>query len=365
MNIKKTDDIQRELLHMTRDIVQSQEINMKISGCINKRLTVPVDNEELLSASEKISGILHTPARRILPLLIISRAIGIDGRSMPDFLIRMLPYMTVYKAREIMEDPYYKKISPAASAAGRFSLEDTVIKKGELFLDREPASEGYKRINRIGIFDDDDLHYPGFYEDGRCWMSITPNETATMKDSIKEASGRVLTLGLGLGYYAYMVHLKDDVESVTIIEREAEVTDIFEKSILPQFDMPQKVHIIRADAFDYMEKLEDGSFDCCFADIWQNPADGLEDYLRVKHLGNTFSRMRCSYWIEESFVGYLESYLATLLQFCYTGEDDAGMLKSPGYALMKRMMADTDIVTAEDVKHMFGGQYVRELLSRL
>ena len=43
-------------------------------------------------------------------------------------------------------------------------------------------------------------------------MSLNPYEIRTMENAIITARGKVLTLGLGLGYYAYMVHLKEEVK---------------------------------------------------------------------------------------------------------------------------------------------------------
>ena len=66
-------------------------------------------------------------------------------------------------------------------------------------------------------------------------MTITPNEIETMKEAVDKASGNVLTFGLGLGYYAYMVSEKENVESVTIVDSNEDVIDLFKKYVLPQF----------------------------------------------------------------------------------------------------------------------------------
>lgn len=63
-------------------------------------------------------------------------------------------------------------------------------------------------------------------------MSVSPNEVFTMEKIIKNAKGKVLTLGCGMGYFAYMVSLKEDVESITIVESEQSVIDLFEKSLI-------------------------------------------------------------------------------------------------------------------------------------
>ena len=51
-------------------------------------------------------------------------------------------------------------------------------------------------------------------------MSIIPNEIETMKEAIETVKGNVLVYGLGLGYFPYMISLKNDVNKITIIEKE-------------------------------------------------------------------------------------------------------------------------------------------------
>ena len=60
--------------------------------------------------------------------------------------------------------------------------------------------------------------FPALLENDRIWMTITPNEIETMKEPVDGAFGNVLTYGLGLGYYAYMVSEKENVETVTIVD---------------------------------------------------------------------------------------------------------------------------------------------------
>lgn len=43
-------------------------------------------------------------------------------------------------------------------------------------------------------------------------MTVTPNEIETMKPVIDKAFGRVLTYGLRVGYYVFMVSEKEDFD---------------------------------------------------------------------------------------------------------------------------------------------------------
>ena len=364
MIISKTDEVRRELLAMTHEIAEQEEQNFRIAECIWGRLVVPHDQPDLQKAADGIAGILQIPAEKAMPLIVIARRIGIRDERLPGFLRRMERYLTVYRSDELQKNPYFSRIRAVRLEEGRFRFENTEFLDGELFFDKEPVKEGYARVNTLGIFDGS-LSYPGFYEGDRCWMSITPNEIVTMQEPIGKASGKVLTLGLGLGYYAYMVHLKEDVTDVTVVEREKAVIDLFEKTLLPQFDHPEKIHIVQADAFSYMENLEDGEFDFLFADIWQNPLEGMTDYLHCKFIGNTFNKTQCDYWIEESFLGHLEQSMANVLQYEFLGEDDGEMASNPGYAAVKQLLRDTRVETADDVQKLFKGDFIKELVGRL
>ena len=363
MKIDMNEDVREEVLDMTKEVLDSQERNGAVNNCVAKRPIVPFDDEKLLGSCESIGAALQGEASEVLPLLIVGRQIGLDGIPLMGFIADQLDYITIYKAAEIKENPYYKKISISRTEDGPYILDNVVINKGEVFLDREPESWGYQRYNHLGVFDDGSLENPALYENGRCWMSITPNEIVTMKESIANAHGKVLTLGLGLGYYAYMTHIKDDVESVTIVEYEQKVIDIFTQNILPQFDHSEKINIIKGDAIKYFEELEDGAFDYCFADIWQNPEDGINDYLALKLRGNKFKKMECSYWIEESFIGYLEEHMAAVIQYSCLGDDDSEMMKNIGYSVMKKLTENEEIKYPEDIQDMFGGEFIREVLA--
>lgn len=123
-----------------------------------------------------------------------------------------------------------------------------------------------------------------------------------MKKPISEATGNVLTYGLGLGYYAYMVSMKDNVESVTIVEKDKEIIDLFTRYILPQFKNKSKIKIINDDAFNYFKK--DIYYDYVFVDIWHDPSDGIDLYLKFKSLEK--DNIKYSYWIEDTLKCYIE-----------------------------------------------------------
>jgi predicted methyltransferase len=75
-------------------------------------------------------------------------------------------------------------------------------------------------------------------------MTLLPNETVTTKPAIDKAHGKVLTYGLGLGYFAFMASAKHEVDSVTIVERSADVIELFKTWLLPYFPNKDKIRIV-------------------------------------------------------------------------------------------------------------------------
>lgn len=207
---------------------------------------------------------------------------------------------------EYENDPYYKSISLSDIRYKSWSVETKKYRPYELFCynDLVLCDDG-RILPRVGFFDRE-FHYPCILQNGREWMLITPNEIETMKKPVADAFGNVMTYGLGLGYFAFMAARKEEVKSVTVIEKDADVTDIFTKYILPQFDCSHKITVKNCDAMLFAaeqktKKISD--FDFVFADIWHDASDGKELYLILKSLERKDTRY--SYWIEDTIKCYL------------------------------------------------------------
>lgn len=229
------------------------------------------------------------------------------------FLQKVADESRIFKAEDFADNPYIRNIDFSEAQYGDFKLCYEKYYKNEFsnYDVSKVVKEGVVEVPRICLFADE-FEYPALcqkFEDGyRTWISVTPNEIFTMEKPIEKAHGKVLTLGLGMGYFAYMATLKENVESVTIIEKEQDVIDLFEAKILPQFENRDKIRIIKANAIDYLKTVEDGEYDYCFADIWIGAYDILP-YFAVKEIGRNFHKMKIDYWIEEAFANSLMSYV--------------------------------------------------------
>lgn len=207
---------------------------------------------------------------------------------------------------EYLENLYYRNIKIPNIKIGKCELKNISYKEYEAFVcnDLEQTDDG-KILPQIGFFDTE-FSYPALYEDDRIWMTITPNEVETMKEQVEKAFGNVLTFGLGLGYYAYMVSEKDEVSTITVVEQNEDVIKIFNTYILPQFKNGSKIKIVKDDAYRYAkEQMAQENFDYVFTDLWHDVSDGIEMYLRMKEHERLCPDTMFSYWIEKSIKCYL------------------------------------------------------------
>ena len=207
--------------------------------------------------------------------------------------------------KEYKENPYYKNIKIPKKSEKNWDLGYQSYKPYEGFIyDDIELTAHYREIPKIGFFSEE-FSFPTVFENGVEWMAIKPNEIETMKPHIEKMWGDVAVFGLGLGYFAYMISLKNDVKSITIVERDKSVIDLFEKYILPQFENKEKIKIVKMDAFDFAKnEMKKHHFDTAFVDLWHDVSDGLDLYLKMKKCEG-YSKAKFHYWIEKSILSHM------------------------------------------------------------
>ena len=191
----------------------------------------------------------------------------------------------------------------------------------ELFAYQDMSTfEGtYIEKNSLGYFKDE---YPflALNKKDVTWMSVTPNEIETMEASINQVKGDVVVFGLGLGYFAFMASLKPEVKKITIIENDKNVISLFNKYIYPKFPHKEKIEIRGMDALEYIkESLKE---DYAFVDLWHDPFDGLELFLKFKSVGSK-SNCKFLYWLESSFYLLLKRCMFSLIEEQLEGFNDS------------------------------------------
>lgn len=158
------------------------------------------------------------------------------------------------ETRKYRNNPYLKNIKFPDTATRHWKFTHYSYRPYEAFICNDiDIDKNLREVPQIGFFRER-FAYPAVEQDGREWMAVKPSEIETMRAPIEEATGRVVTFGLGLGYFAYMVSEKPDVTSLDIVERSEEAIALFERNILPQFPNKEKIRIIRSDAFGFLNE---------------------------------------------------------------------------------------------------------------
>lgn len=233
---------------------------------------------------------------------LLSELFGLDfGNGAEDrILIRqyITPSVRILTPKKYTENPYYKNVKIKNVTDGAWELKTEAYEPYRAVIcDDIEIKDDLTEIPPLGFFKER-FEFPAVLEDGNEWMTLTPVDMDTCEVAISEAHGKVVTFGLGLGYYAYMVSIKDDVDSITVIEKSPDVIRLFEKYIFPYFPKKDKVKVINADAFEYAEKIMPAErFDYAFVDTWRDASDGAPMYEKMKPLELLNPDTEFSYWI--------------------------------------------------------------------
>ena len=271
---------------------------------LNQDLAFP---EELLAAKER-EGLSSKEA--YAALLASEAELDTEGQDRDFFLDYVIPSLREYRLADFTADPYFKTVGFAGGGCGDWRLDTLVLPPYALF----PAGDLTVRrdgrlLPRLGFFREPFL-YPAVLENGREWMTLLPIEQVTMREPIRRAHGRVLTLGLGLGYFAFHAAEKAEVESVTVVERSPDVIRLFKEAILPRFPNGEKIRIVRDDAFLFAEEhATPDAFDFVFSDIWHDAGDGREAYIRLLRIFRERGEMDLAFWLEDTILCYLDGEL--------------------------------------------------------
>ncbi len=224
---------------------------------------------------------------------------------------------------DYLSDPYIKKIRPRISKKGEWEIKYNFYEPFEGFIfDGIKIGINYAEISSLGFFSESFPYLEVLHND-KVFMLITPHEINTMKKPIAMCKGKVLALGLGLGYFPYSAALKSDVSEVVVVEKEQAVIDLFTGQIAPLMNT-NKIKIIKADAFDYLESLQNtNEYNHIFFDIYHSAEEALPLYLKAKKYANRLTKSQFSFWIEEDIICLIRRYLLTLINESLIGYADS------------------------------------------
>jgi len=231
-----------------------------------------------------------------------------DYKLMADYFLPAVQQMSV---EQFVDNPYYRNLHFPEVHSEDWEFRWVKYQPYEAFLcDDIALLPDYREIPAVGSFDRE-VAYPMVLQNEQEWMAVKPSEIATMQTALNKVSGEVFTFGLGLGYFTYMASQKPEVSSITVVEQDAQVINLFNQYLLSQFPEKQKVKIIQTDAVDFLQHdFYKCKCDYLFVDLWHDVSDGLSMYLKVKAQEKQFPNVKFLYWIEKSLQSALRWQLA-------------------------------------------------------
>ncbi len=283
-----------------------------------------------------------------------------------DKLERLYPYPNAYvkdnilwdtqilKADHFYTNPYLKALKGLAFKEKGWTLKNVKRSAFSLCPYQEEYAFGSNYSLKMGVATfDKDYIYPSISLYDQEWMSLNQHEIRTMETPIAIAKGKVLTLGLGLGYFAFVASNKEEVKEVHIVEMDLELIQLFDKYLLPLFPHKEKIHIHKADAYHFIESIRDGDYNYIFSDLWQDVSDGVVFYLKLKKVFHTFKKTTCAYWIEGSILSYLRLLVIGVMKDEYYQLDKE---YDDIQKFIKNKLVDYQISNSQDIDALLSNQ---------
>ncbi|MBP2642944.1 MAG: hypothetical protein H6Q67_831 [Firmicutes bacterium] len=270
------------------------------------------------------------------------------------------------------DNQYYRDVKLDNVESKTVKFEKCTIKKRTLMSMNfhQPMGRYLFHHHPIGYFERD-IELPVLKEGGKVWMSPVSSEIKSMGDGIEKGHGKCLTMGLGIGVLPYLWLLKDEVESVTVVEINDDVIHLFETYIRPQFKTDKKLKIIHGDAFDFYNERFLNQFDYVYVDFWESSGDGLDLYTRLMKKRMVLSHV--DYWVEESMLYDVKYIVAPYLCVVYEGKSITNFISSIDDDLKELAMkvnryfkSRNDMIRTEDelLGIIHGKEVLREILAQ-
>lgn len=204
-------------------IIQIKEVSSMVNVIITNNIVansiIPEDPDALRKEAIVIQKEMpEYSVDRVMMLLMIEAMVGpyleLQPEVMEFFMNWIAAESKVFDVAEFNKNSYIKNIDFVNQSNGDYELRYYDLSPYELDIYNIPKriDELCVDIPRVSCFTEE-FKYPVIFQKSinSTWMSVSPNEVFTMEKPIKNAKGKVLTLGCGMGYFAYMASINEDV----------------------------------------------------------------------------------------------------------------------------------------------------------
>lgn len=165
------------------------------------------------------------------------------------------------------------------------------------------------------------------------WMSDVPQEIYSNMNGLREAHGRVLIGGLGLGLVPVILASRPNIKEIVVVEREPEVIKLIGRQ-LPK--TPAPIRIVQGNIHEYLDVRQERGFDWFYFDVWASTGEmeWTEHVVPLRRkVGRAFGDSPTYCWMEEEMVGQLRSGISSVFQVSPPDHKADGGLHFKPYAV--------------------------------
>lgn len=211
------------------------------------------------------------------------------------------PNVKQYRAADMCGDLFLNDVEIKNIKSGKYTLAKSMIRRDELFVDAEPENNGlyYSELS-TGYFDEP-VSVPVILESDISGYSVTPLYINSVKDMFFHSEGRVLILGLGIGYSLFTAALKGTVKEITVVESDPDLISLFNENTLSQTEGAERIKIVNSDPLEFVKGVEDGEYHNIFVDLWKSDTE-LIKYLEATEVMKGFKKTKVDFRLEKSFI---------------------------------------------------------------
>lgn len=310
---------EKTLLTLTDMMYQRSHIEQECSGIsefLGEERTVNVVDEELDQIDIKPFDICRNREDKRRMLIAVMTACGVRGEKdinpnilhrNNDLITALYHYTTELKPDFITDNPFVRKLTLQPGSDGIFTFTNHKIDAYVPFTHGSQKQYGGRKVQPIAYFNQA-VRYPVIMKNEKMLFAMSGQVFLDYDSLIRPVSKDVLICGLKAGYLAYMLQRKQSVTSVTVVEHDAEVIHLFKEQILPQFENPDKIHIIQDDAYEYLQRHEK-DYHWIIDDLYQYFHNHIDSLIRMAAIGNAYSHTRFLYWEEGNMLDNIRAAL--------------------------------------------------------
>lgn len=370
----------KDLLNSIKNAIEKEGKTSAVNMELVKKMEFLLNNRIPDKAAETFDIFAQNSEDITIIETIVKKVLEFEYKNVPKVVISKLTKNAKMLPNELfLENPYINNIKFDNNKSNHLVMETDTCYKYQIFEYDAPEYTNYVYYPSWGFLRCEVTNYllkntktDEFYK------IFPPSEILQTQRHIDNSKGKVLTLGLKLGYFVYLAGLKDDVSKITIVEEDNDIIEFFNQHILTQFDSKtkNKIKIINKNPIEYMNSIDDGEYDYCFVNLWDSQ-DELVDYCKLKKIHNKFTNMQMDYYKEIQLISELYELVSLNAYFSYQQrigirsreisfeEEYASQLDAKLLKFIDDLFSDYKVNNSKDLSAIYNYQFILDRINSI